>query len=70
MRNTLEKFRAEVTSQHVRRIEGLVLESYRQVLRKSALVTGLSIDPISFALTLYGRDGKALGPEQLSAGER
>lgn len=70
VRGTLEKFRAEVIAQHVHRIERLVLESYHHVLRKSALVTGLSIDPASFALTLFGRDGKALGPERLSAGER
>jgi len=70
VRVTLESFRAAVIERHVRRIEQLVLESYQQLLRKASLVTRLSIDPISYALTLYGRDGAALSPERLSAGER
>lgn len=70
VRTTLESFRAAVIARHVRRIEQLVLESYQQLLRKASLVTRLSIDPITYALTLFGRDGAALSPERLSAGER
>lgn len=70
VRNTLEAFRGAVIARHVRRIEQLVLESYQQLLRKASLVTRLAIDPISYALTLYGRDGAPLSPERLSAGER
>jgi DNA sulfur modification protein DndD len=70
VRTTLESFRGAVIARHVRRIEQLVLESYQQLLRKASLVTRLSIDPVSYALTLYGRDGAALSPERLSAGER
>ena len=70
VRSTLSKFRRAVIDRHIRRIEHLVLESYKQLLRKSALVTSLSIDPESFSLTLFGRDNKALSTERLSAGER
>lgn len=70
VRATLDTFRETVIARQVRRIEQLVLESYRQLLRKASLVTRLAIDPQSFALTLYGRDGRALGGERLSAGER
>lgn len=70
VRATLESFRSAVIDRHVRRIEQLVLESYQQLLRKASLVTRLAIDPISYALTLYGRDGAPLSPERLSAGER
>ncbi len=70
VRTTLEAFRSAVIARHVRRIEQLVLESYQQLLRKASLVTRLSIDPVSYALTLYGRDGAPLSPERLSAGER
>jgi DNA sulfur modification protein DndD len=70
VRATLESFRGAVIARHVRRIEQLVLESYQQLLRKASLVTRLSIDPVSYALTLYGRDAAALSPERLSAGER
>lgn len=70
VRATLETFRSAVVARHVRRIEQLVLESYQQLLRKASLVTRLSIDPFTHALTLYGRDGATLSPERLSAGER
>lgn len=70
VRATLESFRSAVIARHVRRIEQLVLESYQQLLRKASLVTRLSIDPVKYALTLFGRDGAPLSPERLSAGER
>ena len=70
VRATLDVFRRKVIERHVRGIEHLVLESYQQLLRKSALVTRLSIDPATLSLTLYGRDGDVLSAERLSAGER
>lgn len=70
VRQTLSTFRNTVVEQHVRHIEQLVLESYTQLLQKASLVTGLSIDPEQFSITLYGRDSEALTPERLSAGER
>ena len=70
VRTTFEKFRQSVVKRHLRRIEALVFESYQQLLRKSALVTRLLIDPETFSLTLHGRDGNVLSVERLSAGER
>ena len=70
VRTTLGAFRRAVIKRHVHRIEQLVLESYQQLLRKSALVTRLTIDPESYTLTLFGRDGDVLSVERLSAGER
>ena len=70
VRRTLDKFRSAVVERHVRRIEQLVLESYQQLLRKSSLVTRLSIDPERFSITLYGGDSQVLTAERLSAGER
>ena len=70
VRGTLEAFRHAVIARHVRRIEQLVLESYEQLLRKSGLVTRLSIDPEDYALTLFGRDDEPLSAQRLSAGER
>ena len=69
-RATLGTFRRAVIESRVRQIECLVRDCYRQLLRKSALVTGLSIDPESFSLTLFGRDGELLSANRLSAGER
>lgn len=70
VRTTLGTFRSAVVGRHIRRIEQLVLDCYRQLLRKDTLVSRLCIDPANFSLTLYGRDGKVLSAERLSAGER
>jgi DNA sulfur modification protein DndD len=70
VRNTLERFRSAVVGHHAVRIEQLVLKSFRQLLRKELLITGLRIDPESFALELRGPAGEPLPAERLSAGER
>ena len=70
VRETLGTFRAATIERHVTRIEHLVLESYQHLLRKTSLVTRLSIHPEIFSLTLFGRTGEVLPAESLSAGER
>ena len=70
VRVTLGDFRVAVIRRHVSRIEQHILESYKQLLRKDSLIANLSIDPTSFDITFVARDGSALNPDQLSAGER
>ncbi len=70
VRETLGRFRARVVCHHTVNMEGLMLESFRKLLRKAELVTGLRIDPETFETTLTGRDGKMLPFDRLSAGER
>jgi DNA sulfur modification protein DndD len=70
VRQTLLRFREAVIARHVGRIEQLVLESFHSLVRKPELVSRLAIDPNSFKLTIGGGDGRELGPDQLSAGER
>jgi DNA sulfur modification protein DndD len=70
MRDTLGKFRTAAIRKHAARLERLILESFAQLLRKTGLVTGLSVDPITFRLELTGGDGQSLPYERLSAGER
>ena len=70
VRSTLGAFRRAVIKRHVHKIEQLVLESYQQLLHKATLVIRLSIDPQSYALRLFGRNGDVLSAERLSAGER
>ena len=70
VRATLTAFRAAVIRKHAARLEALILESFQQLLRKNRLVTGLSIEPASFAVTLTGCDGQPLPFNRLSAGER
>ena len=67
---TLVAYRRAVILQHVVKIEQLVLESFRQLLSKENLVTNLKIDPVSFDVTLFGRQGTSLNANWLSAGER
>jgi len=47
-----------------------VLESYQQLLRKKTLVAALCIDPDSYDIVLYGKNGQEVEPSRLSAGER
>jgi DNA sulfur modification protein DndD len=69
-RATLASFRSSVTRHHIARIERFILESLKQLLRKKALVSDVKIDPERFSIDLYGKNGKPLSPERLSAGER
>lgn len=70
VRRTLGEFKTRVIRKHARKIEGLMLESFQSLLRKSGLVSGLTIDPKTFAVTLLDRAGKPLPFDRLSAGER
>ncbi|MBF0355960.1 MAG: DNA sulfur modification protein DndD [Alphaproteobacteria bacterium] len=70
VRNTLVTFRGEIVRRHVERIETLVLDSLKQLLRKDSLVKTVRIDPGTFALDLNDKNGNVMPPERLSAGER
>lgn len=67
---TLEAFRQRVVSRRASQFERLILESFRQLLRKTRLVDGIKIDPQSYRIELTGGDGKHLAFTRLSAGER
>jgi DNA sulfur modification protein DndD len=70
VRQTLDEFKTRVIRKHARKIEGLMLESFQSLLRKPGLVSGLTIDPKTFAVTLFDRTGQPLLFDRLSAGER
>ena len=70
VRRTLADFQNAIVKRHLARIEQLVLECYQHLLRKSSLVTDLSIDPETFVVNLYGRNREELPTGTLSAGER
>lgn len=70
VQGTLDAFRLKMIERHLSRIERLVLDSYQQLLRKTSLVTRLSIDPETFSLKLHTRSDSRLRAENLSAGER
>jgi DNA sulfur modification protein DndD len=70
VRETMARFRGAVLERRIRRIEQLILEGFQFLLRKESLISGLRIDPKTFAMTLVAPDGRDLSPERLSAGER
>ena len=70
VRATLATFRVEATRRHVGRIESLVLDALRRLLRKETLISELHIDPETHAVELLGGNGDVIAPVKLSAGER
>jgi DNA sulfur modification protein DndD len=70
VRTTLAKFRTTVIRKHAQRIEQLMLDSFKQLLRKTSLISNLKIDPETFQIELIGGDGTPLPFDRLSAGER
>ncbi|WP_034274438.1 DNA sulfur modification protein DndD [Haloechinothrix halophila] len=70
VRGTLSALRTEATRRNLSRIQGLVTESLGRLLRKDRLITDLQIDPETFDVSLHGRTGDTILPQQLSAGER
>jgi len=70
VRGTLELFREKVVAKHIDRIEGLVLNSFKNLLRKNSLIAHLKIDRETYQVRLYKENAKEVLPERLSAGER
>jgi DNA sulfur modification protein DndD len=70
VRKTLVEFKTRIIRKNAAEIEALMLESFQSLLRKPGLISGLSIDPTTFAVTLLDRAGKPLPFDRLSAGER
>lgn len=70
VRHTLDSFRTKVIQKHVSNMETLMLESFRELLRKEHLVHGLKIDPKTFSVTLQDKREQDLPFDRLSAGER
>jgi DNA sulfur modification protein DndD len=66
----LNVFRQRVIERHIASIQDYVLESFRYLVRKKALLSEVRIDPHTFAVELRGGDGKLMKPDRLSAGER
>lgn len=70
-RETLARFRKAVATKNITRLEGLITERYQELLHKgTSLIESVCIDPVSFELKLKDREGRALDPLTLSAGER
>lgn len=69
-REILDEFRARVLNRNLERIQQLILQSFRELLRKDGLVHELEIDRETLGLRLFSSEGQILHPDRLSAGER
>ena len=70
VRDTMKRFKATVLERKIRLIEELILDSFRQLLRKRDLLSAIKIDPETYNMCLIGRNGEDVPPNRLSAGER
>lgn len=70
VRETLGTFREKVLEKHLARIEGLVLNSFKNLLRKESLVEKLKIDRQTCQMRIFNNNDDEIHPERLSAGER
>ena len=68
--SALSSFREKVLRRHVGKLEEVILESYKTLLRKEGLISKLQISPDTLRLTLFSRDDAEIEPSRLSAGER
>jgi len=66
----MKEFLRRATARKIDRLSDLITESFRYLLRKKTLVNRLSIDPGTFAITLYDDKGHAIPKQRLSEGEK
>lgn len=70
VRNTLAQFNQAMLTKSLRQLETLILDCFRQLVRKTNLLQDIAIDPQHYGLTLYTFNHEILPPKSLSAGER
>ena len=66
----LKDYLFAVTELKLRQLEREVTQCFQAVCRKDGLIHRVRIDPKSFEVTLFGREGHAMRKEALSAGEK
>src|SRR5262249_19154000 len=59
-RETMQEFLKRATAQKIDRLSALITESFRYLLRKQTLIERISVDPETFAITLYDDTGRAI----------
>ncbi|MCE7890291.1 MAG: DNA sulfur modification protein DndD [Sorangiineae bacterium PRO1] len=69
-RGALDKYLQRLTAAKITELQGVVLECFRRLCRKTELVASLRIDPDTFAVTLLDGGGRVVPREALSAGEK
>jgi DNA sulfur modification protein DndD len=67
---SLSEFRSRLVDMRRTTLEGLILDSFKRLVRKEDLIGGVTLNSETMSLTLTAPGGKAMTPQQLSAGER
>jgi DNA sulfur modification protein DndD len=67
---TMQEFLKRVTVQKIDRLSTLITESFQYLLRKSSFVQRITIDPMTFAITLHDGQGRGVSKQRLSEGEK
>ena len=66
----MSTFKVEVIKKHASRLEILIADSFKTLLRKQRLIDSVKINPNGCALSLFNSNGEEVLAEGLSAGER
>jgi len=66
----LTEFKTRIIEKNITKLESLILQSFKELIRKKTLIKAIQIDPKEYQLTLTGTNGETLPTERLSAGER
>ena len=69
-RATMQAFLQRATERKIDRLSALITASFRELLRKKTLVERILIEPATFAITLFSKDGHELTKQRLSEGEK
>lgn len=69
-RLALDDYLAELTKRKIGDLRQSVVECFNRLARKEDVISDISIDPDTFAVTLYDRHGTAIPKSELSSGEK
>lgn len=70
VQEVLDEFVEQVKVKKLRLLEQYLLEGTRLLMHKNDLVTKITVDPDTFAVHLFGRDGQEMPKDLLSEGEK
>jgi DNA sulfur modification protein DndD len=66
----LKEFEEALTLKKVQQLEDAILDCYSRIHRKAGFIRSVSIDPVTFDVTMFDKFNKAVPVDKLSAGEK
>jgi len=68
--SVMQEFLNRATARKIDRLSEKITECFRYLLHKQRLISRVSIDPVTFRISLFGESGEILPKEHLSEGEK